>query len=156
VGTGRERVDRCATAQHRLLAITVSIEAVLKLAGSFALIRYVGPMGVALGTSLATVLVRVFITAPMSCRLLGIRFREFLAKQAGGVLSASSLMVLATYVAWTRFTLRTYVDLTVFVTIAAMFYMPIMLFTGLSADDRAELARGLPQRWIRRPTERAT
>jgi len=145
-----------ATAQHRLLAITVSIEAVLKLAGSFALIRYVGPMGVALGTSLATVLVRVFITAPMSCRLLGIRFREFLAKQAGGVLSASSLMVLATYVAWTRFTLRTYVDLTVFVTIAAMFYMPIMLFTGLSADDRAELARGLPQRWIRRPTERAT
>jgi O-antigen/teichoic acid export membrane protein len=124
-----------ATSRHRFYAYANSIEGVANLVLSLILVRHFGLLGVALGTAIPMVVIKVLVQPVYVCRVSDISLSHYLATFLKAVL-ASGVAMLLPWLAIRPFIAATYPNMFGLSAVLAVAYMLIALFLVFSRDER--------------------
>lgn len=134
------------TSRHKAYATNNVIHGILVLGLTLVLVQSHGLMGVAIGATVPTVIMKFFVIPIPACRALGIPLGRYYARHALLPL-ALPLPFLALY-AWATHTLvqPEYIRILGLSAIGSVLYVPYILAFGFRADERATLFGALRRR----------
>jgi len=131
------------TSQHKYYAITNGIHGVLCLVLTSALIARYELMGVALGITIPTILIK-FLAQPMyACRSLQIGVIDFYVKHALPNLLLPSLFLGGVLLAASAFLLAQYLRVFSIATLSCVMFVPFILVVGLNRAERRKIVRAV-------------
>ena len=121
--------------QHRLVAFTYTITAIVNVSLSIALVRPLGLLGVAIGTSVPVTAAAVFVIFPTGCRRVGLTLGRGIAEAVWPAVWPAAAMI--AYVALTH----DFIPYNIFAVgaemlAAALVYAATFLLFGISAAER--------------------
>ncbi|MGE3510726.1 MAG: oligosaccharide flippase family protein [Vicinamibacterales bacterium] len=135
------------TGRHRFIAFTALAEALVNVALSLVLVRWMGLLGVALGTALPVIVLSAVVLLPAACRVIEMPVGRFLAQVARGPIVAA-MPAIATCVTlryfWPPVSLPTVLAEAAF---AGIVYLAVFATAGLDRTVRAQYVAYLRHWW---------
>lgn len=99
--------------KHKFLAILTVIEGVSNLILSIILVRRFGIFGVALGTAIPMLIIKIFVQPFYVCRIVGIKTFDFYFKLIAPIIVISMSIVLFFWIAVRRFIIPSYANIAI-------------------------------------------
>lgn len=134
-----------AISRHKYYAGINVAEGVLNFAVSVALVRHFGIVGVAIGTAIPAVLLKIFVQPWFTCRAIGLPVHRYITSAAFTVLPLLLINV-AFYVFARPYIQPDYLRIFVLATVQSVVYLPLAMLVGFSRRDRQYLASFLLRR----------
>jgi len=125
--------------KHKFFAISNSIEGVANLILSLLLVRRYGIVGVALGTAIPMILIKVFVQPMITCRALGLKLSRFLSGVSLPLLGGIAFFAAAYYVMGSS-ALGSWLDLGLGVAAFSVVYFSYAILL-IGSEDRVKLRR---------------
>lgn len=138
-----------AANKHSIVAKIDVIEVALNLAISLVLVQYLGLIGVALGTMIPLLLLRLFILPYFACRSIGLRTVNYYRCMARPILAVG--LPLIVYSAWmtNRVKPDTYSDIILYGIAMSVLTAICALKHGFSKEEKRELRKIIPSRRLK-------
>ncbi len=127
------------TSRHRYYARTNVVHGLLVLGLTLLLIRPYGLMGVAIGSTVPTVLMKFFVQPIHACHAMEIPLRDFYFRHAFRGLLLPIPFLVAVYFASAPFIKPEYFNVVFLAGFACLLYGPYIFFLGFTAQERARL-----------------
>ncbi len=132
----------CGRAQHQGLSLLIAAESVANLICSLIFVRMWGILGVALGTALPMVVVKLTLQPWITCRVMQIPIPRYVWVLSRAVLNAIlSLLIPAALTYW--LIRPTYASLLLTGVLSAAAYFPIVGMLNLTAGERTRILAAL-------------
>jgi O-antigen/teichoic acid export membrane protein len=128
--------------RHRFYAAYCILEGVANLALSLLLVQRFGLVGVAAGTAIPMIVVRLGIQPVHTCRVLGISVRDYFFRLARTVLSALTALAIPGLITW-RFAAPTYGSLLAVGTSSLAAYVLVLWLVEFSRVETRTLLQSL-------------
>jgi O-antigen/teichoic acid export membrane protein len=123
--------------RHRLFALLSMAAAILNIVLSVILIRTLGLIGVAWGTTIPLAVLSLLYVPAAALRLVGGRWSDFLKEALGRALAAAVLP--AVVIIWAADRLDSIAALIIWAVVALLVYLPGAYWLGLKAGERAKI-----------------
>ncbi len=136
--------------RHKFLAFTGVIEGVLNLALSLYLVREHGLFGVALGTAIPMVAIRLLVQPFYVCRAIGIRVTEYYINTLGGPALLGVLAIGPLFLALRGFAMPDYTRIMLLGCVQVLAYSAAVFAFGFTDKERVYMLDYLGK-WFRRP-----
>ncbi len=124
--------------RHRFFALFNSVEGVANLVLSILLARRLGIVGVALGTAIPMILVKLLVQPIYTCRVAGVSYLRYM-RQMGRTLAASSAALILPYFVTLRIIAPDYKVLVAIGAVSALLYAPTAWMLAFSPEERRML-----------------
>lgn len=136
--------------KHKFLTWVNCVEALVNLTLSLIFVRFWGIRGVALGTAIPAIIVRMFIQPVYTARVLKVSAYSLYAKMFLA-LFRSALVLAVVYVLTQKIIAVSFIRLIAFGAIQTICYAAVMFKIGLSTSERDQLIRGfMPNERVRK------
>lgn len=136
--------------KHKFLTWVNCVEALVNLTLSLIFVRFWGIRGVALGTAIPAIIVRMFIQPVYTARVLKVSAYSLYAKMFLA-LFRSALVLAVVYVLTQKIIAVSFIRLIAFGAIQTICYVAVMFKIGLSTSERDQLIRGfMPNERVRK------
>jgi O-antigen/teichoic acid export membrane protein len=127
--------------KHRILAFLRMGEAVANVTLSIILVKWMGLIGVALGTAISHIILVLFVLPKFACPLIGVRVRDYLLAAYGkpflsAVPFAAAQLAVLHYVEFHNF-----VQFFGTVALLCLLYVPLVWFVSLNDEERQLVRR---------------
>jgi O-antigen/teichoic acid export membrane protein len=138
-----------AVNRHRLLAKIEVVEVVMNLLLSLVLVQYFGIIGVAMGTMIPQLFLRIFVLPVYACRAIGIPVRDYFLCLARPLASVITPLAAIYYWIQTGPQVESYIEIMTYAVIMSVFTGIAGLKFGFSREQQSELRKLLPGKHLR-------
>ncbi len=135
------------TANHHFYTYSNSLEAVSNLVLSIILVRYLGIVGVALGTCIPMVIVKLVVQPLFIGKVLRIPLWEYL-RELWLAVFCSGIALVAPFVVSYYFLEPTYIMLCTVGVLSALIYFPVAITLNTTSDERKKIFTAVVNRTI--------
>lgn len=122
--------------KHHYFAIVNPIEGAINLVLSIILVKYFGIYGVALGTAIPMMIIRIFIQPAYTCRTIGLSVREYCVTTLLVTTLKTLLPLLLYFFIARNFLKATYASIILCSIIQLLLLLPVVFYFVLSAKER--------------------
>ncbi len=129
------------TSKHKFFAISNSIEGVANLALSLILVRKFGIIGVAYGTAIPMVVIKLFAQPVYTCRIVKLPVFRYYTDVLLPVMAKSLGYILVFWWLFNKFIVPDYLRLAVLASGECFFFMIAIFFIGFNRSERAYFKR---------------
>lgn len=129
--------------KHKYYTVTNSIEGVANLVLSLVLVRHYGIYGVAVGTAVPMLIMKVLVQPVYTCRVIGLRCRDFYVALLLPVIISSSLVLGVLWLSLRRFIIPDYLILSILMCIILVVFAVTAYLIGFNSREKAYFKNGL-------------
>ena len=127
--------------KHKFFSLSNLIEGISNLILSLILVRKFGLIGVAVGTAIPMIIVKLFIQPIYVCRFINLNLREYYLSALIPVILKSSAILYIFKIIVKRFIIVNYLDIALLVLLTAVFFSVIIYFWGVNSEERKEFRK---------------
>lgn len=127
--------------KHKFFSLSNSIEGISNLILSLILVRKFGLIGVAVGTAIPMIIVKLFIQPVYVCRFINLNLREYYFSTLIPVILKSSVVLFVIKIIVEKFIIANYLGIALFAFFAAVFFLVIIYFWGVNSGERKEFRK---------------
>jgi O-antigen/teichoic acid export membrane protein len=138
-----------AANKHSIVAKIDMIEVALNLGLSLVLVRYFGLLGVAFGTTIPLLLLRLFVLPMFACKAIEMKVQDYLACMVRPILAIAIPSVIIFYWVKLSISLQSYPSILTFGLLMAITCGIIGLKLAFSEDEKIELRKLLPNKALK-------
>ncbi len=128
-----------AIKKHRFFAILNLIEGILNVVLSLVLIHFYGIWGVALGTMIPLIIIRLFVLIPYVCRSIEMPVLKYYANLLQTFLFTTSFLFVLYFLIQQFLTIQTYFNIFLVAILASLCYIAFLPFVSFSVQERNRL-----------------
>jgi O-antigen/teichoic acid export membrane protein len=139
--------------KHKFFAIWNSIEGTANLILSVILAKKYGIVGVALGTAIPMVIVKLFVQPCYTCRIININIRTYYTTVFFPVIAKSTILIFVEWLFLKKYIIPDYCNLILLSLFFTLSFSAGIYFWGLSSEERnffKPIATGLYNKMIKR------
>ena len=123
--------------KHKFFALSNSLEGVANLVLSIVLVRRYGLMGVALGTAIPMVIIKLFVQPVYTCRIIKLDIRKYYFEVLATALFKASTVLLVFWFLIKSFIFPDYFNLAVFIVMAILLFVVYIFYLGFENHERS-------------------
>jgi len=122
--------------KHKLYAISNSIEGIANLILSLILVRKYGLIGVALGTAIPMIIIKLFVQPVYTCRMMKLGIKEYYFKVLMPTILNSCIVLIVLWVTVKNFITANYFNLAAFILGFVVLFSVCIFFLGFNLLER--------------------
>lgn len=127
--------------KNKFYAISNTAEGVANLILSLLLVRKFGIIGVAVGTAVPMILIKLLVQPVYTCRLIGLSVRKYYLEILVSILLKSSAILAIFWVVTHSFIIPDYFRLSILAICEIVLFMGLVFFVGFKASERGYLRK---------------
>lgn len=124
------------TSKHKFLAVANTVESVSVLILSLILVKRFGLLGVAFGSAIPMMIVKVFIQPIYICRVIGFGIRRFYINIMGSIIVNSMLVFVILWQIFKSLMMPNYLNMVILMSSEWLILSIFIFFVGFSNDER--------------------